>query len=95
MRAWEEGRSAYEQAGAAPLPPPAGPPAHHSPPPASVPVPQTAANSATLEVNYLDVANTMPVLAIWLADHPREMLPLLGETAKCAASLERGWEDML
>lgn len=22
------------------------------------------------------------VVAIWLADHPREMLPILGETAK-------------
>jgi hypothetical protein len=44
--------------------------------------PPFAANSATLEVNYLDIANTMPVVAIWLADHPREMLPILGETAK-------------
>lgn len=42
----------------------------------------TAANSSSLEVNYLDIANTMPVVAIWLADHPREMLPILGETAK-------------
>jgi len=41
-----------------------------------------AANSASLEVNYLDIANTMPVVAIWLADHPREMLPILGDTAK-------------
>lgn len=39
-------------------------------------------NSSSLEVNYLDIANTMPVVAIWLADHPREMLPILGETAK-------------
>ncbi|KAL4424005.1 hypothetical protein ABPG75_001306 [Micractinium tetrahymenae] len=39
-------------------------------------------NRATLEVNYLDIANTMPVVAIWLADHPREMLPILGEAAK-------------
>ncbi|KAL4856536.1 DNA replication licensing factor MCM2 [Chlorella vulgaris] len=38
-------------------------------------------NSSSLEVDYLDIANTMPVVAIWLADHPKEMLPLLGETA--------------
>lgn len=41
-----------------------------------------ADNKSTLEVNYLDIANTMPVVAIWLADHPREMLPILGEAAK-------------
>ena len=51
-------------------------------PPSPPPLPAPAANSATLEVNYLDIANTMPVVAIWLADHPREMLPILGETAK-------------
>jgi DNA replication licensing factor MCM2 len=38
-------------------------------------------NLTSLEVNYLDIANTMPVVAIWLADHPREMLPILSETA--------------
>ena len=43
------------------------------------------ANSASLEVQYLDVANTMPVVAIWLADHPREVLPILGEAAKAVA----------
>ena len=43
-----------------------------------------AENYTSLEVNYLDIANTMPVVAIWLADHPREMLPILSETAMCA-----------
>lgn len=42
-----------------------------------------AENLTSLEVNYLDIANTMPVVAIWLADHPREMLPILSETAMC------------
>lgn len=46
------------------------------------PWPGTTDNKSTLEVNYLDIANTMPVVAIWLADHPREMLPILGEAAQ-------------
>eukprot|EP00887_Chlorella_sp_A99_P006785 scaffold2.g6785.t1 len=39
-------------------------------------------NSASLELDYLDLAGAMPVVAIWLADLPREVLPLLDETAK-------------
>lgn len=41
-----------------------------------------AANSQSLEVNYIDLANTMPTIAIWVADHPKEVLPILHETAK-------------
>ena len=51
-------------------------------PPDRSPLDRPAANSSSLEVNYLDVANTMPVVAIWLADHPHEMLPILGDAAK-------------
>lgn len=49
------------------------------PPPASA---TAAANSASLEVNYLDIAHTAPTVALWLADHPRDMMPILGEAAK-------------
>lgn len=46
------------------------------------PHPTPAANSASLELDYLDLAGAMPVVAIWLADLPREVLPILHETAK-------------
>lgn len=38
-------------------------------------------NSQSLEVSYIDLANTVPVLAIWVADHPSDILPLLHATA--------------
>ena len=41
-----------------------------------------AANGQSLEVNYIDLANTLPTIAIWVADHPKEVLPILHETAK-------------
>ncbi|GAB4814991.1 hypothetical protein N2152v2_002037 [Parachlorella kessleri] len=39
-------------------------------------------NGQSLEVNYIDLANTLPTIAIWVADHPKEVLPILHETAK-------------
>ena len=36
-------------------------------------------------MNYLDLASVMPVVAIWLADLPREVLPLLSDTARQVA----------
>ena len=40
-----------------------------------------AANSESLEVNYHHLSHAVPILAIWVADAPREMLKLLDEAA--------------
>eukprot|EP00316_Scyphosphaera_apsteinii_P000527 CAMPEP_0119314172 /NCGR_PEP_ID=MMETSP1333-20130426/31965_1 /TAXON_ID=418940 /ORGANISM="Scyphosphaera apsteinii, Strain RCC1455" /LENGTH=910 /DNA_ID=CAMNT_0007319233 /DNA_START=48 /DNA_END=2780 /DNA_ORIENTATION=+ len=40
-----------------------------------------AANEESLEVNYLHLTNYVPILAIWVADAPTEMLSLLDEAA--------------
>jgi hypothetical protein len=49
--------------------------------------PTYAANAQSLEVNYVDLANTNPTIAIWVADNPKEVLPILHETAKEVRSL--------
>ena len=38
-------------------------------------------NRQTLEVSYLHLSHMVPVLAIWVADFPAEILPLLHEVA--------------
>ena len=40
-----------------------------------------ANNEESLEVSYLDMSHAVPILAIWVADCPREMLKLLDEAA--------------
>ncbi|KAL1506921.1 hypothetical protein AB1Y20_007785 [Prymnesium parvum] len=40
-----------------------------------------AANSQSLEVSYLHLSHAVPILAIWVADCPKEMLQLLSEAA--------------
>jgi DNA replication licensing factor MCM2 len=45
-------------------------------------------NSCSLEVDYVDLANTVPQLAIWVADLPNELLPILDETARDVAVAE-------
>eukprot|EP00966_Prymnesium_polylepis_P156296 3610887-Prymnesium_polylepis.1 len=40
-----------------------------------------AANSQSLEVSYLHLSHAVPILAIWVADSPKEMLQLLSEAA--------------
>ena len=40
-----------------------------------------AANSESLEVNYHHLSQAVPILAIWVADAPKEMLKLLDEAA--------------
>jgi DNA replication licensing factor MCM2 len=46
------------------------------------------ANGASLEVDYVDLANRLPQVAIWVADLPGDVLPLLGEAAREAAVAE-------
>ena len=36
-------------------------------------------NRASLEISYAHLAELQPILAIWLADHPRDMLEILDE----------------
>lgn len=48
-------------------------------PPLSL-LPPTA-NSQSLEVDYVDLAHGLPVVAVWVADLPRDILPILDETA--------------
>ncbi len=38
-------------------------------------------NRESLEVNYHDLSHAVPILAIWVADAPKEMLKLLDEAA--------------
>ena len=40
-----------------------------------------ASNSESLDVNYHHLSHAVPILAIWVADAPREMLKLLDEAA--------------
>ena len=40
-----------------------------------------AANRSTLEVSYLHLMQKEPIIAIWVADAPRDMLDILNETA--------------
>lgn len=48
-------------------------------------------NFQSLEISYLHLSHVAPVLAIWLADVPREMLMIFDETAKEVS--DRGsWE---
>ena len=42
-------------------------------------------NGASLEVSYHDLATREPMLAIWVADAPADMLELFNETAKAEA----------
>ncbi|KAL6769494.1 MCM2 [Auxenochlorella protothecoides x Auxenochlorella symbiontica] len=39
-------------------------------------------NCQSLELDYVDLANGLPVVAVWVADMPRDILPILDETAK-------------
>lgn len=50
-------------------------------------------NTSSLEVDYVDLANKIPQVAIWVADLPNEVLPILDETAKEVAGAEfEGYE---
>ena len=44
-----------------------------TPRPHVLPSPSFPANSASLELDYLDLAGATPVVAIWLADLPKEV----------------------
>jgi DNA replication licensing factor MCM2 len=46
------------------------------------------ANKSTLEVDYVDLAHWIPQVAIWVADLPNDVLPILDETGKDVASSE-------
>jgi len=51
------------------------------------------ANTSTLEVDYVDLAHWIPQVAIWVADLPNDVLPILDETGKEVASSEfEGYE---
>lgn len=53
------------------------------------------ANKSTLEVDYVDLAHWVPQVAIWVADLPNDVLPILDETGKEVASAEfDGYEDI-
>ena len=39
-------------------------------------------NSASLEVSYGDLAETQPLLAIWLTDVPKDMLQIFDQVLK-------------
>lgn len=45
-------------------------------------------NGCSLEVDYIDLANKVPQLAIWVADLPNDILPILDETAHEVATAE-------
>lgn len=47
-----------------------------------------ARNSQSLEVSYLHLSQGVPLLAVWVADMPREMLELMNQVARKVA-LER------
>jgi DNA replication licensing factor MCM2 len=38
-------------------------------------------NSQSLEIGYIDLASTVPILAVWVADHPADILPLFHRAA--------------
>ena len=46
------------------------------------------ANMSTLVVDYVDLAHWIPQVAIWVADYPNDVLPILDETGKEVASGE-------
>lgn len=51
------------------------------------------ANKSTLEVDYVDLAHWIPQVAIWVADLPNDVLPILDETGKDVAASEfEGYE---
>jgi DNA replication licensing factor MCM2 len=39
------------------------------------------ANGQSIEVNFVHISNKQPTLAIWLAEEPAGMLPVLNEVA--------------
>jgi DNA replicative helicase MCM subunit Mcm2 (Cdc46/Mcm family) len=41
-----------------------------------------SANKASLEVSYVHLGDQAPILAIWLADVPRDMLEIFDEVLK-------------
>ena len=47
-----------------------------------VPLPFLADNEQSLEVSYLHLSSFEPILAIWVADAPAQMLPLFHEAAR-------------
>lgn len=50
-------------------------------------------NTASLEVDYVDLANRVPQVAIWVADLPNDVIPILDETAREVAAAEfEGYE---
>jgi DNA replication licensing factor MCM2 len=52
-------------------------------------------NAASLEVDYVDLANRVPQVAIWVADLPKEVLPILDEAAREVAGAEfEGFEEV-
>lgn len=51
------------------------------------------ANACSLEVDYVDLAHRLPQVAIWVADLPNDVLPILDETALELATQEfEGYE---
>ena len=51
------------------------------------------ANACSLEVDYVDLAHRLPQVAIWVADLPNDVLPILDETARELALSEfEGYE---
>jgi DNA replication licensing factor MCM2 len=53
------------------------------------------ANACSLEVDYVDLANRVPQVAIWVADLPNDVLPILDETTRELAIHEfEGYEDV-
>ena len=46
-----------------------------------------ATNSESLEVSYLHLSQAVPILAIWVADQPKEMLELLDAAAMVAVRI--------
>ncbi len=41
-----------------------------------------ADNKSSLEVSYVHICNRIPIIAIWLADVPRDMLQIFDEVLK-------------
>ena len=41
-----------------------------------------ASNSSSLEVSYVHICHKIPILAIWLADVPRDVLQIFDEVLK-------------
>ena len=38
-------------------------------------------NEQSLEINYIHLCNNAPTLAIWLVDHPKNMLDIFDKAA--------------